>query len=393
MRWSSKKVWKWAIVVVLLAAVAGAFLFWNNHRQQWLLQAQQYRELARAEKDWILQCQMEDGLILYREWDPDFETEEQTVVPYFSSIAALGLLSGTVTEEQVQGALAYQTWYLDHLNDEQQDPVDGRGTMFDYLVTRSGAQVSIQSTGRFDSVDSYAALFLLVADRYADVVSPAFAHERAEDLLVVVDVLLRTLDSNGLACTKTEYPVQYLMDNCEVYAGLRAAADLLEQIEPDGARLKRTVEAADALLEAMERFLWDSQQNQYYTGIFEERVLKTHAWEEFYPDGVSQLFPMCFGILEPASDRSAQLYNAFCAAWDWETMDVQRREINQFYWCLMAYAAALQEDEPRLQLYLQNYQAVLQREGRQYPLYTGDSGWMALACSQMEEYYQNKFWW
>ena len=95
----SRAVLALALVLVLSTGVAAAFAI--SHRQLQL--AEHYRNLAALEKEWILSCQTEEGLILYKEWSSDSGAKEQVVVPYFSSIAAWGLLAGTVTPEQARG--------------------------------------------------------------------------------------------------------------------------------------------------------------------------------------------------------------------------------------------------------------------------------------------------
>ena len=116
------------------------------------------------------------------------------MTPYFSGLAALGLLSGSVTQEQLQGAERFLLWYLDHLNTAQEDPINGDGTVFDQLAIREGETIRVEpKVGRYDSVDSYAAILLLLADRYGQVAGPSLLEARRADLLRVLDALLRTL--------------------------------------------------------------------------------------------------------------------------------------------------------------------------------------------------------
>lgn len=378
--------------LILLAAAWWGFQRWREAQERWLQRAEEYRIFAQEEKEWILSCQTDGGLILLREWEKEHTQEEQTVVPYFSSIAALGLLSGTVTEEQAEGARRYQLWYLDHLNSEDDDPVNGSGTIYDYRAIRDGRTIRVESAGSCDSVDSYAALFLILADRYASVADQTVLQERSGDIVLVIDALMRTIDESGLSYAKAEYPVQYLMDNSEVYAGLCAAAEILEVIEPGGERLERVKGASRDLLSAMERILWNQEKQWYEVGAKDGEVLESDGWSEFYPDSVSQLFPACFGVLEPSSERGTQLYESFSQTWEWETLEHRREEVSDFYWCVAGYAAALQGDSPRLDTFMERYRLALEQEGREYPLYTGEAGWMAMACGHMEETCLDKVW-
>lgn len=383
---------KWVIGLLVLCALAAGWLYVHGKMVQWERTAEAYRTFAGTEKDWILSCQTDDGLILYRQWDPEEYREEQTVFPYFSTIAALGLLSGTVTEEHAEGALRYQQWYLNHLNTSAQDLQNGRGTVSDCRVIREGASLREESLQTYDSVDSYAAMFLLLVDRYAQAVSDELLFSRTEDILLVLEALLNTIGPNGLSYAKSEYPVQYLMDNSEVYAGLCAAARILERMDPSG-QLEQVRTMALQLREAMDLLLWNHTGGHYEVGLFEGDLLDFDGWTSFYPDGVCQLFPLCFGVLSPDSERAAQLYDQFCRTWSWERLEHQRRDINSFYWCAIGYAAAIMQDETRLTVYMDQYRDGVTQAGRAYPLYTGEAGWMAMACGHMEEAYRQRLQW
>lgn len=381
-------------VLILIAAllVLCMSLLWILRQAHFQQIADAYAAKAAVEKDWILSCQTDDGLILYSQWDESQTAQKQTVVPYFSSIAALGLLSGTVTEEQAEGARRYLLWYLEHLNTEAQDPVNGDGTIYNYRVTLDNGSLSIESTDEYDSVDSYAALFLMAADMYGQKVNRQFLAEHRDEVIRVADALLRTIQENGLSYAKAQYPIQYLMDNAEVYAGLRAGARLMKQIAPETAYSETLNLAADRLQTAFEELFWNQDTGLYEIGLTEDaEPLECNAWNEFYPDSIAQLFPFCFSVTDARSPRAESLYQTFCREWDWATFEHQRSGESTFYWCVLAYIAAVHNDEERLQEFLQNYEEILDQNTRSYPLYTGDAGWVALACGYMENRYRSRF--
>ena len=86
------------------------------------------------------------------------------------------------------------------------------------------------------------------------------------------------------------------------------------------------------------------------------------------------------------------LYEQFCQQWNWEDLEHQKTDEATFYWCVVAYAAALEGDEERLLKFTETYLDTLEEEGRGYPLYTADAGWAALAWGYMEEYYRERLW-
>lgn len=381
-------------VLILIAAllVLCMSLLWILRQAHFQQIADTYAAKAAAEKNWILSCQTDDGLILYSQWDESLPSQNQVVVPYFSSIAALGLLSGTVTEGQAEGVKRYILWYLEHLNTEVSDPVNGDGTIYNYRVTLDNGNTYIESTDEYDSVDAYAALFLMAADMYGQKVDRQFLAKHRDEVIRVADALLRTIQENGLSYAKAQYPIQYLMDNTEVYAGLRAGARLLKQIAPETAYSETLNLAADRLQTAFEELLWNQDTGFYEIGLTEDsEPLECNAWNEFYPDSIAQLFPACFSVTDAGSSRAESLYRAFCGEWDWAAFEHQCSRESTFYWCVLAYIAAVHNDEERLQGFLQNYEEILAQNTRSYPLYTGDAGWIALACGYMEDRYRSRF--
>lgn len=376
-----------AILIVCIFASFVSFQRWRGETADF------YRAKALPEKEWILRCQTEDGLILYGDWEEDSGRQEQTIVPYFSSIAALGLLSGTVSEEQAEGARKYLLWYMEHLNTAEQDSVNGDGTIYDYRAVREDGRIQLESTEEYDSVDSYAALFLLAADAYAEKADPSFLREQSGDVQRVADALLRTIGENGFSYVKEQYPVQYLMDNAEVYAGLRAGARLIEKIAPDSSQAEDLKQAADRMKETFDKYFWNEGAGVYEVGRMEDGDgFSMQPWEEFYPDSVAQLFPACFGLTEADQPQAEQLYDRFCKTWRWEELEHLDSGDSSFYWCVLVYAAAVHGDEQRMHKFLDSYHAALEQEGRSYPLYTGEAGWTALACGYMEEQYRSDFW-
>lgn len=380
------------LLLIAVLLVLCMSMLWILRQAHFHRIADDYAAKAAAEKDWILSCQTDDGLILYSQWDEGQTAQSQVVVPYFSSIAALGLLSGTVTKAQAESVRRYLLWYMEHLNTETQDPVNGDGTIYDYRVTLENGNISTESTGDYDSVDSYAALFLMVADGYGNKIDRQLLTEHREAVIRVADALLRTIQENGLSYAKAQYPIQYLMDNAEVYAGLRAGARLLKDIAPDTSYSEALDKAADRLQTAFEKQFWDPDTGFYKIGLTEESsALECDAWNEFYPDSIAQLFPACFSVTDVKSPRAESLYQDFCREWDWENFEHQLSGESTFYWCVLAYIAAVQNDEDRLQDFLQNYEELLHQNSRSYPLYTGDAGWVALACGYMEDWYRSRF--
>ena len=372
--------------LVLTAAVtAGTMVHFGRLREQQRIlreKQQTLQHLIRWEKDWILRNQLPDGAICYGPWDP--LKEGQSVVPYFSNLAVLGLLSGPVTYEDILGAQAYISWYLDHLNTPETDPANGDGTIWDHVTALENGVISTVSTGKADSVDSYAATFLAAAGQLTEVWSSELLEQRSQDLFRVIDALLRTISQDGLSQVSMTNETHYLMDNCEVYAGLLGAEKLLGQLEPEGDRLLRVVNARKDLALALETELWSERMGCYYVGSLGDNPVDPQEGS-FYPHDTAQLFPICWGLIEPESPRAQMLYDRFCNLWVWQELEHMETGESHFYWCMLAYAAAKMGDGQRLGTFLETYYGRIQQEGRGYPLYIGETGWMAMCLSAWEE--------
>ena len=344
---------------------------------------EQFSAMAKLEKSWILSCQLPDGAILH---EPFASKRTGILVPYFSNQAAIGLLSGPVSKEAADGARAYISWYLDHLNTEKDDPVNGDGTIYDYRLTEEDGTVRLESKDSADSVDAYSATFLILASRYAERLGTKLLSERWEDVVRVIHAMLRTIDENGLSRVSLENETNYLMDNCEVYGGLLAADTLLGHFEPEGELRDRVREAAGQLREQVQSTLWNPKTGSYYVGSLGGRAISADE-TDFYPDATCQLFPIVYGLLDPRGEQAAELYGDFCDHWDWEHMEHYYSEESDFYWCMLSYVAVVMGDEPRLENFLTEYYRNLLNNGRTHPFYVGEAGWMAMSFGALEELY------
>src|SRR5438105_1535712 len=157
---------------------------------------------------WIRQGQLPDGAIAWY-------VDRQRISPYLANYSAIGLAEAyrvTRTNADLTAAMSWLSWYAAHEN--------ASGFVTDYTVT-NGVETS---TGDMDSTDAYAGTYLL-AVRAA---SRAGANVRSLSAGIkgAVSAIEATQDSDGLTWAKPTWQVKYLMDQSEVYAGLKAAADL-----------------------------------------------------------------------------------------------------------------------------------------------------------------------
>src|SRR5438309_8811545 len=98
-------------------------------------------------------------------------------------------------------------------------------TIYDFKVSGS----TETPTNDADSTDSYAATFLSLAWAYWKTGDPnarAYIQTLKYPLDCIGGVIVQTKQPNGLTWAKPDYQIQYLMDNCEVYRGLRDLANI-----------------------------------------------------------------------------------------------------------------------------------------------------------------------
>jgi hypothetical protein len=192
----------------------------------------------------------------YPAYDPK-KKDSIRVVSYFSNFAAMAMLSGYEHHTKDQADLEYVSKWLSFYNRAQDPKI---GIVPDHHGSRTNPEKKIHPTDQIDSVDAYASTHLQLLERYArltDECSPANKLKcekivaSADNLkaarlsLKAIEACLKedglTIARNGIeekvkegdqVVTKEvlkEYPVKFLMDNIEVYAGLRAGERYFKQ--------------------------------------------------------------------------------------------------------------------------------------------------------------------
>ena len=336
-----------------------------------------YQSIVDSENAWIARTQLSNGALAMTPTNYG----KVKVNPYFADIAALSLLNqpelyGDVVKE-------YMKWHFDHLNTAAEDPSGLDGTIFDYTYTVKNGVVTLEEwttpTPTYDSIDSYAATFLMVVEKYArQTGDAAYVLSHAEDIQRVLNSLFATMD-NGLTYGQPKSKVKMLMDNCEVYAGLRAAASLYRDVLRDEEKGIRMDTAADELVVAMEKDLWIGKY--YAPAIYLDGSLYTpFSWEKYYPSAASQTFPILHGVLDADSDRAKMLYNEYCAHYDWE----HHRHPDRYMWSSNAYTAAVMGDYERAHTFLSLYHERVSAS-RGDPLYNADAAWACMTAYSMTQ--------
>ncbi len=340
-----------------------------------------FQMIFESETKWLASLQLENGAIPMN-YAPNGEVKMN---PYFADFAALALLDKA--EEYAAAVKKYMDWHFSHLNTAETDHNGIDGTIYDYIITLKDGRISNESVSivknekSYDSVDSYAATFLSVLNKYYNKTGDSeYIISHSSEIQRIINALFATYH-NGMTIAKPEWQVKYLMDNSEVYEGLLAAAELFDNVlsvqYPDlEAVEKKCADAAIKVLQTIENELWRPIWGYYEVGI--RKIIKIPSdiffWKQYYPCATAQLFPIIHGVIAPNTERANKLYDKFCATYDWENFDYP----DVYYWGANLQAAVAMNDIDRVVTYMTNYAELTQNHA--YPLYNADAARVSLSA-------------
>jgi hypothetical protein len=356
-----------------------------------------YNSVIANEQKWLAGLQQSNGALAFRSKN----NGTVAIIPYFSCITAIALLQKAPDKAYADVVKGYFDWHFAHLNNAVTDKSGIAGTIYDYSAEVLNGVVRSQNTEQeYDSIDSYAALFLIALwEYYEQTGNVEYLTVHYRQINDVIGAMNATIDETGLSTVKPTLPVKYLMDNTEVYKGLTCAINLLQQVflpqfkeTSEYHNLKQKIAHLQNLKnrqeQAIETLLWNGEEERYETGINNDgTVLEYTGWTDFYPDAVAQLFPVIFEVIDPESERARNLYHTFGEYFKWEELAHYKNGNASFYWGLTAYCGAIMRDEVKVDAYLEYYQKNVP-PNYEYPAYNADVAWVVLASAEMARYYE-----
>jgi len=236
----------------------------------------------------ILVQQTPDGAIT-------MDNSKSGVVSYFGCFAAQGLVAvyrKTRDPKLLTGARKWVDWYIAHQNAD--------GTIFDY----SGRSGAWKSTGKYDSSDSYAAVYIdLLRDIHEAAPNTVWLKARKPSILKALKGIRLTMQPCGLTLAKPDYPVMYTMDNVETLLGLRSAVVLAKALG-DQELAKQVKAEADRMDAAVSSELWNQKALCYRIAVQPDGG-KIEGLKDWYPDIMANLMAVAW---LPSSERNSNLY-------------------------------------------------------------------------------------
>jgi hypothetical protein len=315
--------------------------------------------VVSSETAWIASLQTTNGGILTYS-----RTNQSNIInPYFANIACMGL---SLDKKYLPNVRKYIQWYINNINSP--DNLGLNGTIYDYSVSQSGVETSM---GTYDSADSYAATFIsLLRSYYEKSKDESLLKQYKQQIYQIANVMIQLMGTNQLTIAKPNYPVELLMDNCEVFKGLEDMSFLCQNVFQDSTSASYFNAKKNALQTSF--FLNFSNGNEFYIQV--SGITKQQAnWSVWYPDATSQLFPILTGMIPPSSVQAQHIYAKLNQYYkDWPSF----KTFQWFPRSLVANVAVLMGDVPRAQKYLINTNTTFLKTGHSYPWQISESGWI-----------------
>jgi len=259
---------------------------------------------------------------------------------YFSNLGLLPVVQLMSAVERDTYIRAYLDLYLRNLKPD--------ATIMDVDFPQGRANTELFALVGSDSDDSYAATFLSLVAKYLrynqnwnwwEINKSKLKSMAYRNLAVMVK-------PNGL--TSVFQPprsqgnsIGYLMDNCEVYRGLRDFASLLRE-RSDHTDAAYYDSFATGIAKSIAASLFDTARGGFTAGDFTAQASNT-----FYPGTTCQVFPQVFGLTElaPFYDRAWNYLQTNSPGWSDGRYD-------PYPWQVLGFAAAKRGDVATAQAHM-----------------------------------------
>ena len=320
-----------------------------------------YSNIIKSQVEWLSTLIMDNGEFVMHNVPSD---SSYRIVPYFSNIAALALLKDF---DKIKLVKKYMLWYISHLNFP--DKFGAQGTIYDYTLKTDGQLISKDD---YDSNDSYPATFLSLCKNYF-IVSKDYdffiTNRKLVDAIAVS--MISCMDNDYLTWAKPNYKVKYLMDNCEVYKGLKDASLIYRDVYNDYEEYSRLWRLSKHLQDSIENKMWN-KAGFYYYQIVESGKTYSPDYKKWYPDATSQLFPILCRVTNPTSGRAKYIYSKFNESYpNWYSY----RSEKSFPDAFIGYVALLMDDFDKAENFLEFCNKKYVEPGNIWPWYNVESSY------------------
>jgi hypothetical protein len=323
------------------------------------------------EKKWLISQQSISGALVKNKEARDIWRDEKLlkIVPYFSNLALENLLLLENETNDYAVVKKYLLWYLSYLN------VDGSINDF-YIYTLSDKKE--KNSYERDSVDSYGATFLSLLKIYVDESGDKkLLLDNKTKIRLVEDSVLNLMD-DGLTFAKADYSVKFLMDNTEVYKGFLDCSWIEKNVFEDSERAIYFQQKAEEVKQSiLKKMIKDESYFCVTLGSCSSIDLKN-----FYPDAVSQLFPIYYEIIDSKSDLAKKIWKDFNLNFPyWYKKDKPELVDDFFPWVFVGRVSLIMGDIQKALSMLESVEDLF-LTSHNYPWYIKESGdYLVLADS------------
>ena len=209
-----------------------------------------------------------------------------SITPYEVSLYALELVEDPQYRPQVR---AFLEVLLANVNNANKYGMSGTVSDFDI----KGKTLKLKPV--FDSIDGYSGIFLVLFNRYYDLTGDGELFkanwQKIQDIAYTIAFLQQ---KSGMTIALPDYPVEYLMDNCEAYGGVQGFLQLAQKLQQpvDKVYYQKVADSIKAGVYSLYSaktgtFKWSGEKDRNSYSI----------WEKFYPDAYAQIFSVYYGLL------------------------------------------------------------------------------------------------
>ena len=221
------------------------------------------------------------------------------------------------------------------------DNVDGDGKFGRYFYYADGSTAA--ATVPPDAEDSASAMVLAVLAKFVELKGSTdflTASGMRSKVELVADVMVELQQLNDLTWASTDYPFFLTEDVAEVFAGFTAAAYLMDNVFNDSSKAATYRDAGSRIQSAILNLLYDTTGNGLFDWALDTPSDLARSW---YPDAISQVWPILFGVIDPDSSMARDLVRKISEQWDSET-DPQRNWVDRLDATSVALAALMTGD-------------------------------------------------
>ncbi len=303
------------------------------------------------------------------------------VVPYTVNLAITGLL-GTDVPGKLAVAQNWIRWYLGHLNP------DGSISNYWYQADGSAERTCLLPGNYFlcdyaDAADTTAATFLGMVWAYHEAGGDAtFLKDNRTSIEKIGGLVLSLQQKDGLTWAADSVRVKFLMNNSEVYWGLRAMASLEHELFSNQ-QAGVYNDAAERVRRGIDKSLYNQRARLYRVAQYEYGATLEADLDQWYEGTVTLAWPSLFGVISASSDRARQQMAALNGSWDgnlnpdW-TVDVA--DPTGFLWPSIGHAALLSGDCARARTHA-TFVKAQKFPSMDWPWTVEDAGWLLQTLS------------